>query len=260
MASEKKYKTSYAIVNICIKIIQKEEKGFRYNLTCNYMVYVFKPFIFSGVQLHRNRIEAFMNGTTTGSYMSYHDIYQEAYLYFMELVRNFNLSGEIYFVIYLKKYMGYWGKNTFPIRKKDKVTVMSLETETSTAEGNQTKFMDFVQDTNHGIVLNYDLSSINQKATSVNEFEDKVIADMMVKDFYPVLKEKLKDYLYVKKNGNLIFNQRAYEITLKLYSYFFVQGNKNYSKIARELECTPQMVQYYLELIIRLFKEYLNLL
>ena len=245
-SSTKQRKISYPLVNVCVLIIQRAEKGLEKGLRKAYaesfMVSSFKFFIKKWIAKNFNRIKDYFNESINGFHQDMMDIYQELYIHFFELIQKFNVNGEVYFVIFLKKFIYFWMNNRFKMNKKEKVSQISLETTVS-------KTIHHHEDANLSILDSSDYLNL-KSATGTGEdevhLEEFIINRMLVEQFE-------RNYI---NNVKYFRNEDSQLIYHKIYTYFFMERKVSKAEIGDLMGISQQKVRYYLEKIIRMFQNF----
>ncbi|MEO0075235.1 MAG: hypothetical protein ABIK31_03910 [candidate division WOR-3 bacterium] len=256
----KEYPTTYQVVNTCIKIIQSPIYSNNKKVICqNYMLYVFKSLLTKTITHYYKKIMLHMNKSLRGSYIDFSDVYQDLYVYFSELITNYDINSGVYFVTYLQRYLFYWGKNNFRICKKDMdVEISSLEEFTIQKKGNTGNY-------NQKTILDSKITNAHKQMSEtlnnerdglgIDILEDSVINRMVIWDFRKELQNYLKMSAQAKKNRR---RKTKNSDIMYIYDYVYLYNQTNYSKLSRELGCKPQKVHYYIEVIKEKFEEYLS--
>lgn len=257
---KKNYLTTYQAVNFCIKIIKSDYNDYIKNICINYLFYVFKSLLLKTISANERKIVNYLNKSLYGSYIDFEDIYQSLYIYFYELITHYDINSGVYFVTYLRRYLFYWGKNNYSIRKLDldiEVNYLSDMNNYYKSSGSDNYKEDYLQ-RNVIVSLKDSTDKVNYKSGTVDLsiYEDTIIDNIVILDFRRYL-ERYLDSKYVsgKKNKKVKTNKKN---VLDIYDYFFIYKQKNYSRLAKELGCNAQRIQYYIDIINRLFLEYLS--
>lgn len=223
---------SYPLVNICVLIIQTEEKSSRKILCERFIAYAFKFYMKKNVYRNMDRITKYFNTSINGFHMDMQDVYQELYIHFFELVNSFDIKGDVYFVIYLKNYIFYWLANKFNMNKREQVSQVSLDKE---------NFDDM--DTSDNAA---EKEFANTQMFIENTIEYKVLGKMIMDDFDRNVMQNSKNFR----------SKEIHDICYQVYHMFFIEKKTNRTDIADIMGISQQKVRYYLDKVIRLYRAY----
>jgi len=169
------------------------------------------------------------------------DVYQELYIYFFDLIHDFNMEGDVFFVVFLNKYLFYWLNNRFKINKKEKIHQVSLESVVVEA-GDSTAPVTFLE------ALHVIQATPIANGGSEKNMEEYMIDRIIIEDFE----------INIINNPEHFKSQESQDIYKNVYVYFFVDGRTNKSDLARQMGISQQKVRYYLDKIFRMFNSYLR--
>lgn len=260
----KEYKITFPIVSLCLSIIRNSPDDGQVQLAKHYMIFSFRYLLRKAIFKHYKKINDFRNTSINGSHFDMVDIYQELFLYFFSLIDKYDMSKRVYFVTYLRNYLFWWGRNEFTLNQKEIVEFVYLDSADasfgkSANESGVSTLMDRLVDSSTGNSLGLGVLSSNVSNKQENSFEDKMISNIILKEFRVYMEENLPKILLIRKKGGvLVFNQVAYDLCVNIFEYFFVQGNRNYSSLSRELNTSSQKIQFYLETLTRLYSQFLT--
>lgn len=228
----KSMNVSYPLVNICVLIIQTEEKSSRKILCERFLAYAFKFYMKKNVYKNMERINKYFNTSINGFHMDMQDVYQELYIHFFELVNSFDIHGDIYFVIYLRNYIFYWLANKFNMNKREQVAQVSLDKDS------------FEESDNSDSSIEKEIA--NTQLFIENTIEYRILSKMLMDDF-----DKK-----VMQNPRNFRSKEIHEICYKVYRMFFIEKKTNRTDIADIIGISQQKVRYYLDKVIRLYRAY----
>lgn len=236
------FEMSYPIVNICILILKFDHNTARKRVAQQFLVYAFRFFIRKWVMRNYNRIRKYFNTSINGKHQDMSDVYQELYIYFFDLVYQFNIQGDVYFVVFLNRYLFYWMNNRFKPNKKEKINQVSLESIIADTgdDSAPVKFEDALQAIN--------ASPLATGASEEEELEERMMDKMIMEDF---------EYTIIN-NSDYFKTHESQKIYKKVYTYFFIDGQTNKSDLARQMDISQQKVRYYLDKLHRMFNSYMR--
>jgi hypothetical protein len=258
------YNITFPIVSLCLSVIRNSPDDRQVQIAKHYMIFSFRHLLRKAIFRHHKKITDFRTKSINGSHYDMIDIYQELFLYFFSLIDKYDMSKKVYFVTYLRNYLFWWGRNEFTLNQKEIVEFVYLDgTDTafsrSSGDNQQIALIDRLVDTSSGNFNGAEVISANSSNKQENSFEDKMISSIILKEFRGYMEENLPKILLIRKKGGvLLFNQVAYDLCLHIYQYFFVEGNRNYSSLSRELNTSSQKIQFYLETLTRLYTQFLT--
>lgn len=204
------------------------------------MVYAFKTFIRNLVMNNRTRILQYFNTSVQGMHQDMMDVYQEVYMCFFNLIYNYRLDKEVFFVWYLRTYLYFWLSNRYKVNKKEQIKIASLE---GIIVGN---------DDSAPISLMDGLQAIGARSVTGQDddldLEDRIINRVILDGFETK----------IINNPSHFKTKRSHKTYLKVYTYFFIEGKTNKSDLARKMGISQQKVRYYLDKISRMFYAYMR--
>lgn len=261
---DKIYNITFPIVSLCLSIIGANNDDKKIQLVKHYMIFSFRHLLRKAIFKHFQKIKDFRTRSINGSHFDMIDIYQELFLYFFSIIDKYDPEKNVYFVTYLRNHLFWWGRNEFTLNTKEIVEFVYLDSADSSfgqssGENQNSTLMDRLVDTSSGNFRGSDIMSSNTAHKQENSFEDRIISNILLKEFKTYMEENLPKILLIRKKGGvLLFNQVAYDLCVNIYQYFFVEGNRNYSSLSRELNTSSQKIQFYLETLTRLYTQFLT--
>lgn len=185
------------------------------------------------------RMVKYFNNSINGSHIDLLDIFQEVYIYFFELVKEFQVGGKVYFVWYLRRYFFYFLSNRFKMNKKEQIDVNSLDAPTLDHDNQMNTFLEVMQE-----------KEVKNVIEQSNRFSTSLETTMI----YKVTVENFKKN--VMSNPKHFKNKDVQTICVEIFTIYFMEKQTDKSRIATMLGIPVQKVRYYLNKVIELYKDF----